>query len=149
METRSPSIFSGWVVHTNNIDNIIKEKSKQNFKIISQLNQKSIDISFPLKFKNPKRTKERSNTGTYLLKYIFKMYNNSNIYLFGFDMCMPENRKNFHNDYNEKFTDEQKHGHYLYISRLIKENKTNNQIYSCSNISRLNELLEYKFPDGF
>lgn len=141
--------------YKKHINKIIKQKDIQNFKIISSQDQKHVDIKIPVTVKNQKRTRERNNTGSYLLKYILDNYNNSNIYLFGFDMCMEDNQKNFHDDYKDdtRFNTRQKNGHinghFLYISRLIKNNKTDNIIYSCSKISRLNTLLKYQLPDHF
>jgi len=93
-----------------------------------------------------------NNTGSSALS-IANYMGISKIYLFGFDMCLDqENNKNFHNAYAKKaksvkLTNANINNHYLNISNIINTlTKLNTQVYSCSKISRLNDIIPYVNP---
>lgn len=92
-----------------------------------------------------------NNTGSGMLS-LSSYLGFKELYLFGFDMKTQNNKKNFHEDYvNNGKTDrknKQLKMHYENVKEIIKilESTYNKKIFSCSNISRLNNHIEYIDP---
>ena len=92
-----------------------------------------------------------NNTGSAALSIVDYMGFNE-IYLFGFDMNINDDVKNFHDCYKEKEKNRKTslnriNDHYENIKYIIKDlEKKKVKIYSCSSCSKLNNDIEYVNP---